>query len=72
MNAKLEAGLVTVCCACYPGNSVFEALPHLAGLGLQVSHGLCEHHLRLLYPLEYLAMKKPAVIATTAGNTTVV
>ena len=69
MNCKLEAGLITVCCVCYPGNTVFEAFPHLAGLGLQVSHGLCDRHFKQLYPVEYLALrkKKPAGI-TPAGN----
>jgi len=69
MSAKLLGGLVTVCCVCYPGNSVFEALPQLAGLGLQVSHGLCTQHLRLLYPQEYLKMKNPATPESVAGNT---
>lgn len=69
MNAKLTEGMVTVCCVCYPGNSIFEANPHLRGLGLKVSHSLCVPHLRLLYPQEYLKMKNPATVETVAGNT---
>jgi hypothetical protein len=63
MNEKL-----TVCCVCYPGNSVFNAYPELADKGLSVSHGICERHLRLLYPQEYLSMKKTRNDLHRCGN----
>lgn len=64
MNEYLLAGIVRVCMCCNPGKTVFDTHPHLAGLGLEISHGLCQTH-----KAEYMAqMKKPAVVETTAGT----
>jgi len=32
---------IKVCAWCYPKDSIFLRFPHWAGLGLEVSHGIC-------------------------------
>lgn len=39
---KLEEGIVSVCCVCFPGSSIFGSYPELTGSRL--SHGYCETH----------------------------
>lgn len=41
----LYEGMLRCCVCCYPGETIFEAYPHLKDLGLRVSHSYCKPHI---------------------------
>jgi hypothetical protein len=53
---KLEEGIVSVCCMCFPGSSIVDLFPELKGSRL--SHGYCQNHLKEMMATLKAAPKK--------------